>query len=611
MLTELSIENFALVDRQRLPFGPGLNILTGETGAGKSILLDALGLVLGERAGAEMVRHGADRARVEAVFSVDEGASGARLRETLEHGGVDADEGVLILSRDLSASGKSSVRINGRPATVGMLKSIGDALVDIHGQHEHQSLLAVERHADILDAWCGTETLALKAAVAEAWAELQAVAKELAGLKQDARERARNLDLLSFQRDEIDAAAPKPGEDDELTAERLRLASAEKLHAAASGAYVALHGGGSVATSARGGGNESGGALDGLTTAVAEIEHAARLDERLAPLLESLQNALYAGEEAARDVRNYRDEIEFNPDRLEQIETRLDTLRTLKRKYGDTLDEVLRYQGEISQRLEVLENADERIAELETLIQTRQAELDARAARLTAARKKAAGPFAEAIMRELGDLAMTATRFAVAVEARPATAKGADHVEFLLSPNPGEPLKPLAKIASGGEISRVMLAMKSVLARIVAVPTLVFDEVDSGIGGRTGSVLGEKLARLGESAQVLCITHLPQIAARGASHLYIEKQVHGERTVVQVAPLDGDARVGEIARMLGGGGTVTVLQHAREMLSQAPATTDVPDGDGANAIVASAPPAAKTARPAARGKKNVPAGAGA
>ncbi len=568
MLTEISIENFALVDRLRLAFGPGLNILTGETGAGKSILMDAMALVLGERMGADAVRHGADRARVEAAFTVED--DNERLREALEASGVESEDGLLLLSRDLSASGKSSVRINGRPATVGMLKTLGDALVDIHGQHEHQSLLAVERHADILDAWCGPKTLELKAAVVEAHSHAQAAARELAALKQDARERARTLDLLQFQRDEIDAAAPKPAEEEELLAERIRLASAEKLHEAAGGAYAALHGGGGGAaargrTSSMG---ESGGALDGLTTAVAEIEHAAKLDERLSPLLESLQNALYAAEEAARDVRTYRDEIEFNPERLEQIETRLDTLRTLKRKYGDTLEEVLCYREEIAERLDTLENAESRIAELETLCESSGRELEARAAKLTEARKKAAAPFAKAVMKELADLAMTATRFSVAVEPRPVTAKGADHVEFLLSPNPGEPLKPLAKIASGGEISRVMLAMKSVLARILSVPTLVFDEVDTGIGGRTGSVLAEKLAKLGETAQILCITHLPQIASRGSEHLYIEKRVHKERTVVQVTHLDAEGRVQEVARMLGGARlTDTVLQHAREMLA--------------------------------------------
>lgn len=558
MLTELSIENFALVDRLRLVFVPGLNILTGETGAGKSILMDALNLVLGERMSAEVVRHGADKARVEAVFAVDD--NNPRLGEILETTGIEPEDGLLLLGRELSATGRGTARVNGRPVTVATLKAIGDALVDIHGQHEHQSLLAVERHADILDAWCGPEALALRARVAEAHREAQAVQRELAALQQDARERARTLDLLQFQRDEIDNAAPKIGEDEELTAERLRLASAEKLHAAASGAYAALHGG-----EGRG---EAGGALDGLTTAVAEIEHAAKLDERLESLVESLRSALYCAEEAARDVRGYRDEVEFNPERLEEIETRLDTLRTLKRKYGDTLEEVLRYRDEIEGRLQTLENAEERIAELTAQVETKRAALQARAAELTRERERARGPFAEAVMTELADLAMTATRFAVAVEPREVTARGADQVEFLLSPNPGEPLKPLAKIASGGEISRVMLALKSVLSRIESVPSLVFDEIDTGIGGRTGGVLAEKLARLADTAQILCITHLPQIAARGSAHLHIEKRVENGRTVVGVTPLDADGRVEELARMLGGARlTDTVLQHAREMLA--------------------------------------------
>jgi DNA repair protein RecN (Recombination protein N) len=413
MLTELSIENFALVDKLRLEFGPGLNILTGETGAGKSILMDAMGVVLGERAGAEVIRHGADRARVEAVFAVG-GRLPERLAEALDAAGVEAeDDGLLLLSRDLSAAGKgSTVRINGRPATVGMLKAIGDALVDIHGQHEHQSLLDARRHGDILDAWCGPELLGLKAAVADAYEQAQAVAHELAALRQDARERARTLDLLQFQRDEIDQAAPRPEEEEALMNERLRLASAEKRFEAAAGAYAALHGG-SAGTGRRAAGTSAleGGALEGLTTAVAEIEHAARLDERLAPLLESLRNALYVAEDAARDVRGYRDEIEFNPERLEEIEARLDTLRTLKRKYGDTLEEVLRYREEIGARLDTLENAEERIAALEVASGAATKTLEARCAKLTAARKKAAKPFAESVTRELADLAMTATRF--------------------------------------------------------------------------------------------------------------------------------------------------------------------------------------------------------
>jgi DNA repair protein RecN (Recombination protein N) len=568
MLTELSVENFALVEKLHLTFGPGLNLLTGETGAGKSILLDALGMALGERTGGDAIRHGAEKSRVEAVFTVDE--NDVRLREAMEAAGIEAEEGILLLGRELTTSGKNTVRINGRPATVGMLKAVGDALVDIHGQHEHQSLLAVEHHGDILDTWCGPELLALRVAVADAFSEAQTAAKELAALQQDARERARTLDLLAFQRDEIDNADPKPDEDDVLLSERLRLASAEKLHAAAAGAYAALHGGsapgghgGKMAMAA-----EGTGALDGLTTAVAEIEHAAKIDDRLEPLLESLRNALYVAEDAARDVRHYRDSIEFNPERLEEIEARLDVLKTLKRKYGDTLDEVLRYREEIAARLETLENAETRIAELQAIVEKTQANLIARAAKLTAARKRAAEPFAKAIMQELGDLAMNATRFAVAIDAREPTAKGADQIEFLLSPNPGEPLKPLARIASGGEISRVMLALKSVLSRTYAVPTLIFDEIDTGIGGRTGAVLAEKLSALARDVQVLCITHLPQIAAKGDRHFFIDKQTRKGRTTVSVTSLEDEGRIQEIARMLAGARiTDTVLQHAREMLT--------------------------------------------
>lgn len=571
MLTELSVENFALVSKLRLQFGPGLNLLTGETGAGKSILLDALGMVLGERTGAESVRHGADKARVEAAFTVDE--TDKRMREALNAVGVEAEDGLLLLSRELSKTGKSTARINGRPATATMLKALGDALVDIHGQHEHQSLLAVERHLDILDAWCGPKTGALRTAVGNAHARARDADQQLATLKQDARERARAIDLLAFQRDEIDVAAPKPDEEEELLSERLRLSSAASLHAAAAGAYAALHGGPTP------GGNNAkalyeetsapgAGALDGLATAAAEIEHAAGLDNRLAPLVESLRNALYVAEDAAREVRAYRDTVESNPARLDEIETRLDVLKTLKRKYGETAEEILRYREEIAAQLETLENAEERIAALQANVETTRGELKARAAELTAARKKGAEPFAKAIIKELGDLAMTATRFAVGMEPRAEpTARGGDQVEFLLSPNPGEPLKPLAKIASGGEISRVMLAMKSVLSRTLAVPTLVFDEIDAGIGGRTGTVLADKLSALSAASQILCITHLPQIAARGTTHFLIEKETDKGRTTIHVAPLDPEQRVQEIARMLGGSRvSETVLRHAREML---------------------------------------------
>jgi DNA repair protein RecN (Recombination protein N) len=548
VLSELSVENFALVEMVRLSFGAGLNILTGETGAGKSILLDALGMVLGERTSIDVIRHGTQKARVEAVFVLSE--SDTRILPVLSATGVEIEDGLLILSRELATSGKSAARINGRTVTVTTLKAVGDVLVDIHGQHEHQSLLAVERHSELIDGWCGPQTLQLKSRVGEAHQRVLTAQRELDALKNDARERARTLDLLSFQRDEIDAAQLKDGEEEELTAEKLRLGSAERLHQAAASAYGAL----------------SGGALDGLSAAVREVERALRFDDALGGILESLRTALYSADDATRDVRSYRDSVEFNPERLEEIDSRLDSIKTLRRKYGDDITEILRYRAEIGERLETLENAEERLAALETSLNTAQSARKECASRLTEARKKAAVPFAKAIQSELKDLAMSATRFEVSIEPREPNSHGADLVEFLLSPNPGEPLKPLAKIASGGELSRIMLALKSVMSKNVAPPTLIFDEIDTGIGGRTGTVLAEKLYTLGRSAQTLCITHLPQIAAKGDRHFFIEKRTEKGRTSVAVAPLEGATRVGEIARMLGGEATEAVLTHARELL---------------------------------------------
>ena len=558
MLTELAVQNFALVESVRLPFGAGLTILTGETGAGKSILLDALGMALGGRVGGEVIRHGADKARVEAVFSVN--ADDARLRDLLADSGIEVEDDTLIVARELTAAGKSSIRINGRAATLSVLRAVAGTLVDIHGQHEHHSLLATERHIEILDAWCGAAVEKHKAEVSALYARATDAARELEKLRSDARERARNLDLLSYQVEEIDNAAPRVEEEEELIGERMRLASSEKLFASSGNAVVALRG-------AEGRGAAATGAIDKLGEAVREIESAVPFDESLAPLLETLQSALYAADDAARDARAYRDTVEFNPARLEEIENRLDALKTLKRKYGETLADVLAYRAEIGERLETLTNAEERIAELTAAETSARADLAKACAKLTAARKKGAAPFADAILRELKDLAMAATRFSVAVEPKEPGKNGADTIEFMISPNPGVPLKPLAKIASGGEISRVMLAMKGVLSRILSVPTLVFDEVDAGIGGRTGTVLGEKLANLSHTAQVLCITHLPQVAARGARHFQIEKRATGDKTVVSVRELVAEERVREIARMLGGEETEAVLSHAREMLA--------------------------------------------
>ncbi len=560
MLLELHVRNFALIDRLDLSFGAGLNILSGETGAGKSIIIDALGLTLGERAGGDLVRTGTDRATVEAVFDLSQAPPEvrARLAEAgLEPGEDDGD--LLLISREIAAKsgGKSQCRVNGRLLPVSALRELAQGLVDVHGQHEHQSLLAWERHIDLLDAWCGKDTLALRAQIGEQVALLHSLKREREQLRTDARERARTLDLFLFQRDEIAEASLKPGEEDELVTERARLANAEKLSDAATDAYARLSGG------------ERGlGATDALGAALAQIEHALSMDSTLEPVAASLREAASYAEDAALSLRHYRDDVEFNPERLEEIEARLDLLRTLKRKYGDSVEDMIAYGNELGAKIDRLQNAEAREDELSAAIEKATQKADKTAAKLTEARTQGGGEFAQGIKRELADLGMTQTKFEVAIEPQPVGSKGADRVEFLLSPNPGEPLRPLAKIASGGEMSRIMLGMKSILVKMGATPTMIFDEIDAGVGGRTAQTIADKLDALSQSAQILCITHLAQIASRADTHFLIEKHVADGRTTVSVNALEADARVEEIARMLGGARrTEAVVQHAREMLS--------------------------------------------
>jgi DNA repair protein RecN (Recombination protein N) len=558
MLRDIHIRNFALIDDLSLSFGAGLNILTGETGAGKSIIIDALGFVLGDRVNAsDAIRTGADRASVEAVFELRE--SHTAVWEKLRDLGLDdGDDSMLMMARELSgSSGKSQCRVNGRLVPVAVLKDVGDSLVDVHGQHEHQSLLSADRHVDILDEWCGKTVLTLRAELATAVARLGKINRDLEQLRADARERARMIDLYRFQVDEITAADLKSGEEELLAAERTRLANASKLATASTEAYDYLTG----AERAR-------GALDLLNAAMVSVDHAVSMDENLQPIVEALRESISFAEDAARDLRRYQDAIEFNPERLEEIDNRLETFKQLKRKYGETLEEILTYLTEIGEKLSRLENSEAREAELLAAVDKAEREVQGFASRLTELRQAASSDFALKITRELADLGMSATRFEVAFTPQPITAKGAEKIEFLISPNPGEPLKPLARIASGGEMSRVMLAIKSVMAGTVGMPTMIFDEIDVGVGGRTANVLGDKLAALASSAQILCITHLPQIAARAGTHFLIEKSVSGGRTVVSVKPLSTEQRVDEIVRMLGGTTpSEAIVQHAREMLT--------------------------------------------
>jgi DNA repair protein RecN (Recombination protein N) len=552
MLQSLSIRNFAIIDRLDLEFGAGFQVMTGETGAGKSIIIDALNLILGGRAGTEMVRGGAERAVIDAVFAI---RGSDEVQRIVQEMGFELEDDQLFLSREVAANGKSSCRIMGRPATVAQLKEIGDWLVDLHGQHEHQSLLAVSRHLDILDEWGGKALQSLRAEVAEAYHHLQRLRREKESLETDARERAHLLDLYAFQVKEISDAKLQAGEEEELQADHRRLANAQKLAESAAGAAEAL------------GGGDSSGALEALAVAVRVLEEAASLDDTLAPILESVRSASYELTEAERDLTRYQDAIEFNPERLALIEERLELLRTLKRKYGDSVEEILRYGEETAAKLETLSHSEERGAQLGAEIAAAEKRLNDLCARLSQLRHKAGAEFQKITLAELRDLAMEKARFEVHIEAGEPTAKGTDRVEFLIATNPGEPLRPLAKVASGGEISRVMLAIKSAMARQEPLPTMVFDEIDVGVGGRTASVIADKLAALSRAAQVLCITHLAPLASRGDRHFSIEKRVQGNRTTVVVTPLTPDERITELARMIGGTEvTETVLQHAREML---------------------------------------------
>ena len=552
MLTSLNIRNFALIDHLELSFGSGLNILTGETGAGKSIIIDALGVAIGERASIDMVRSDTDKFAVEAVFKLVD-ATEATKKRLVENGlENDDDNDTLVMVREMSRNGKSQCRVNGRLVPTTMLRLIGQDLVDVHGQHEHQSLLSSETHIDLLDNWLGHDVLAVRKEIGEKYAELNAVRKELDQLKTEARNRARNLDLYRFQQNEIEQAALQEDEQERLILERSRLSNAKRLMQAAEETYSTLN----MST------------LDGVNSSIASLIKATELDPDVGPILGQVTEAAAYLEEAVSQLRKYRERLEPEPGRLETVNERLDLIHSLQRKYGDTVEEIQLYAKGLEQKLYALEDTEYRETQLQQAAEALDAQVSALADKLSSHRQNGARRFSESIVSELMDLAMNQTEFKVEVGRCPVTAKGKDKIEFLISTNPGEPLRPLAKVASGGETSRLMLAIKSVLSRSSYIPTMIFDEIDTGIGGRTGRVLANKLASLSKIAQILCITHLPQIASRpAAAHFSIEKSVSDGRTIIAVSPLSDSERETEIARMLGGENSQTVLQHAREMLA--------------------------------------------
>ncbi len=569
MIEAISIHNIALIDELELELAPGLNIFTGETGAGKSVILKAIGLVLGERTSADIVREGTSGAAVEVSIN-----STQQLSIDME------DIDTLVLSRYISTNGRSRCRVNGELVNLKQLEEIGAYLVDIHGQHEHQSLFRIEAHLELLDEFGKTDIERKK--VCEKYHHLLELQRELDFLLHTIQTSEREKELLDFEVKELTAANLIDGEEEELNAELSVLNNAEQLYESANLVYDQLDGD----SSGEFGATESSGlsALQNLRESAKTLVKLTEIDASLNDLYERMESSLYELEDIASQIRNYADNVEFNPMRLSEITERLDLIAKFKRRYGNTISEMLTYQEEAKGKLETIELGSDRIDTINEQIREEKHQLQQLCVVLSEKRKKVAASLSKLVENELKELGMENAEFQAAVNPIPdengiiqidgnryaVRENGIDRVEFLIAPNVGSELRPLAKIASGGEISRVMLALKTVLFQVDNIPTVLFDEVDSGIGGKIADVVGRKLKQLSESAQVICITHLPQIARYADQHFLVEKKVEGEQTLISAKPLSEQDRVTEIARMHGGEETEVGLAHARELLNGKP-----------------------------------------
>ena len=568
MLVELTIIDFAIIDHLHLTFGPGFDVLTGETGAGKSIIIDAVGLLLGDRASPEMVRAGQEKAVIEGLFELPAGLA-ASLDPLLRENGLENDGAGLSMAREIRRSGRSISRINGSAVNASLLAEIGGALVDIHGQSAHLSLMNVKRHVDLLDRYANL--LESRSAFGRLARQLNGVRRELVTLQRDARELARRVDLLTYQVNEIGAARLAPDEDKALEAELKRLSNAEQLMTLTEQVIAGLEAGD----------DEQPDAVDMLGRASHALGRLIRIDPTLEDLQRQLDDLTEQIVDLGREVRHYGDSIEFNPERLRQVEERLALIYNLKRKYGESMADILAFSERAQAELNGITHAGERIEELQKEEKRLLREMGALGLQISQARRAAGERLARAVEQELADLRMARASFAVDIrwqesaDGAPAPASafpgaaaatgddgkslrrvsfdgvGLDRVEFLVSANPGEPLRPLARVASGGETARLMLALKTVLSHADETPTLIFDEIDVGIGGRVGAVVGQKLWSLNRNHQVLCITHLPQLAAFGDTHFSVAKGIHEGRTTTSVRSLAGAARIEELAQMLG------------------------------------------------------------
>lgn len=554
MLKELQISGFALIDKLQLSFYSGFSVLTGETGAGKSIIVDALSLLLGARASSEMIRTGSDCSTVEGIFHCP-----LSVRPLLDQWGIDIEDD-LIIAREIHLNGRNKCWINGRLATVNQLGELGRYLVDILGQHDNQNLLDDSRHLEILDQYAGQEHQKLRESVIESFQNYQRVKQKREQLQKQERDRLARIDLLQFQIEEIEQAKITVGEQEQLVATRDRLANMEKITSVAKASYTQL----------QGEFHDQPALYDQLAEAVTDLTSLIKYDPSIEPIVTMLTDSLVQIEEGARELRYYLEGFELDPQELATIEDRLHLIRGLERKYGENEAAILQHYESSKQELDELLNSEQTIEVLSQEEQKLLARLTELTTKLTASRKRYADVLEQDLVNHLSDLNMEKTRFIVEITPATLNQNGCDAIEFKISPNIGEDLKPLAKIASGGELSRIMLALKSSLVKADAVPTLVFDEVDSGIGGLTAQKIAVKIQQLSNNFQVFSITHLPVVASYAKHHYFIEKTNIDDRTVTRVKLLDYEGRVEELSRMLGGQDNHEIsAAHAKELLKQA------------------------------------------
>jgi DNA repair protein RecN (Recombination protein N) len=566
LLQQLEIQNIALIEKISIEVGKGLNVLTGETGAGKSIIIDSINAILGGRLSKDLIRTGKDKASVEAVFQIEN----KNIEDLIKEIGVEPEEdGTLIISREFTLAGKNSCRINGKMVTVSMLKELGSRLIDVHGQHDNQSLLRTESHIDLLDSFGASRINDLKDKYTALLGEYKNIKGKIRSLAGDKNDREKKMDFLRFQIDEIKKSKLKIGEDEELNRQRNVLSNAERIIEALSGVYENIFSGNNIKSSV----------YDSLSDAISQLNSISKLDEKYGKLSAKLEEISYQLDDVVEQIRKERDNTEYSPDLLEQVEERLDLIVRLKKKYGATIEEVLEYLKKSEIEYDEIIKSDEIVNELNKRLLSTSYELCSIAAQLNDERNKAAQILETQIGKELEELEMKKAQFKVSIEFNSEKdendeykfwVNGLNKVEFLISPNAGEPLKPLSKIASGGEMSRIMLAIKTILANVDDIPTLIFDEIDIGISGKAAQKVAEKLSIISGNHQVLCVTHLAQIACMADEHFQIEKQSADNLTKTSVQRINGKEIKNEIARILGGSNISDItLKHAEEILGNA------------------------------------------